>query len=85
MEIKSDTITVIGADWCPDCRRAKEFLVEQRVDFDWIDLEQHPEATELVEEINGGSRVIPTIIFPDGTHLVEPDNDELAEKLRLNR
>ena len=85
MELAKDTITVIGASWCPDCRRAKEFLGQHRVAYDWIDLEQHPEATELVERINGGSRSIPTIVFPDGSHLVEPGNDELAEKLGINR
>ncbi|HEY5266919.1 MAG TPA: FAD-dependent oxidoreductase [Acidimicrobiales bacterium] len=85
MELNSDTITVIGASWCPDCRRAKAFLAEHRVAFNWIDLEQHPEATETVEEINGGSRAIPTILFPDGSHLTEPGNDELADKLALNR
>jgi thioredoxin reductase (NADPH) len=84
-ELASDTITVIGASWCPDCRRAKDFLGEHRVAYDWIDLEQHPEIIELVEEINGGSRSIPTIVFPDGTHLVEPGNDELAEKLGITR
>jgi thioredoxin reductase (NADPH) len=85
MDIDSNTITVIGAHWCPDCRRAKTFLAEQRVAFDWIDLEEHPEATEIVERYNGGSRSIPTIIFPDGSHLTEPGNDELAEKLGLTR
>jgi thioredoxin reductase (NADPH) len=85
MELNPDTITVIGAHWCPDCRRAKAFLAEQRVDYDWIDLEQHPDATEIVEKINGGSRAIPTIIFPDGSHLTEPGNDELADKLGLKR
>jgi len=85
MELNSDTITVIGAHWCPDCRRAKTFLAEQRVAFDWIDLEQHPDATEIVERINGGGRAIPTIIFPDGSHLTEPGNDELADKLGLQR
>ncbi|MGH3733846.1 MAG: FAD-dependent oxidoreductase [Acidimicrobiales bacterium] len=85
MDIDSDAITVIGATWCPDCRRAKTFLAEQRVAYDWVDLEQHPEATEIVERINNGSRAIPTIIFPDGSHLTEPGNDELAEKLGLSR
>ncbi len=85
MEVSPDHITVIGANWCPDCRRAKAFLAEQRVAFDWIDLEQNPEATELVERVNSGSRTIPTILFPDGSHLSEPANDELAEKLGLNR
>ena len=78
-------LTVIGASWCPDCRRAKTFLGEQRVPYEWIDLEQHPEYTERVEALNGGSRVIPTIIFPDGSHLAEPGNDELADKLGLSR
>lgn len=85
MEHSSETITVIGANWCPDCRRAKAFLSAQRVPFEWVDLEAHPEATALVEELNGGSRTIPTIIFPDGTHLAEPGNDELADKLGLAR
>src|SRR3984957_14424465 len=49
MELDASTITVIGASWCPDCRRTKTFLAEQRVAFNWVDLEQHPEATEIVE------------------------------------
>lgn len=85
MDVSPDTITVIGAHWCPDCRRAKTFLADQRVPYDWVDLEEHPEALELVERINGGSHSIPTIIFPDGSHLVEPGNDELADKLGLSR
>ncbi len=85
MELNKDALTVIGASWCPDCRRTKAFLLEQRVTFDYIDLEEHPEATEIVEKINGGSRTIPTLIFPDGSHLAEPGNDELAEKLGLKR
>jgi thioredoxin reductase (NADPH) len=85
MEINPDVITVIGATWCPDCRRAKSFLADQRVAYDWIDLEVHPEATEIVERVNNGARAIPTILFPDGSHLTEPGNDELADKLGLSR
>jgi thioredoxin reductase (NADPH) len=85
MDINENTVTVIGATWCPDCRRAKMFLAEQRIAYDWVDLEQHPEATEIVERYNNGSLAIPTIIFPDGSHLTEPGNDELAEKLGLSR
>ena len=80
-----DTLTVIGASWCPDCQRTKAFLSEQRVAYEWIDLDTNPEATARVEELNGGSRTIPTVIFPDGSHLAEPGNDELADKLGLSR
>jgi thioredoxin reductase (NADPH) len=85
MEINRDAITVIGASWCPDCRRAKAFLADQRIAYDWVDLEAHPEVTEVVERVNHGARAIPTIIFPDGSHLTEPGNDELADKLGLRR
>lgn len=85
MEINPDAITVIGASWCPDCRRAKAFLADQRVAYDWVDLEAHPEVTDVVERVNNGARAIPTIIFPDGSHLTEPGNDELADKLGLSR
>lgn len=76
-----ERIRVYGALWCPDCRRAKQFLGEQRVAYDWIDIDQDPQAAVLVREKNAGKQIIPTIIFPDGSFLAEPSNDELAVKL----
>jgi thioredoxin reductase (NADPH) len=80
-----DQIVVYGASWCPDCRRAKQFLSSHRIGYRWIDLEEHPEAIAEVESRNGGKRMIPTIIFPDGTFLAEPSNDELADRVGLIR
>jgi thioredoxin reductase (NADPH) len=85
MSFQPQNLTVIGASWCPDCRRTKSFLADQRIAYEWIDLDTTPEATALVEELNGGSRIIPTVVFPDGSHLAEPANDELADKLGLSR
>jgi len=78
-------LRVIGASWCPDCKRAKTFLGQHRIEFQWVDMESDPTAQEEVERINGGKRIIPTIIFPDGSILTEPSNDELAEKLGIVR
>lgn len=78
-------LRVIGASWCPDCKRAKTFLGQHRIEFDWIDMESDPTAQAEVERINGGKRIIPTIIFSDGSILTEPSNDELAEKLGIVR
>jgi thioredoxin reductase (NADPH) len=78
-------IQLYGASWCPDCRRAKKFLSDQRVDFDWHDIDGDPEGVALVERRNDGKRIIPTIIFADDTHLAEPTNEELAEKIGLAR
>jgi thioredoxin reductase (NADPH) len=78
-------LKVIGASWCPDCKRAKTFLGQHRIEFDWVDMESDPTAQAEVESINDGKRIIPTIIFPDGSILTEPSNDELAEKLGIVR
>ncbi len=77
-------IQVYGAPWCPDCRRSKKFLGEQRVDYDWIDIDQDADGLRFVEELQNGGRTIPTVIFADGSHLLEPSNEELAVKLGLN-
>ncbi len=76
-------VKVYGAPWCPDCKRSKQFLGEQRVAYDWIDIDAEPEGLRFVEELQGGGRTIPTIVFPDGSHLLEPSNDQLAQKLGL--
>lgn len=76
-------IKVFGAPWCPDCRRSKQFLGEQRVAYEWIDIDQDPDAASFVGEVNQGKQIIPTIVFPDGSFLAEPSNAELAEKLGL--
>lgn len=76
-------IQVYGAYWCPDCRRSKQFLSEYQIDYDWIDIEQNEDGRAYVEKINAGKRIIPTIVFDDGSFLVEPSNAQLAEKLGL--
>jgi thioredoxin reductase (NADPH) len=76
-------LTVYGANWCSDCKRAKKFLGEQRVHYDWVDVEHDAEGLALVERVNQGKRIIPTIVFADESILVEPSNAELAAKLGL--
>ena len=80
-----DLIKVYGASWCPDCRRAERFLGDQRISFEWHDIEVDPDGVRTVQERNDGNDIIPTIIFPDGSHLSEPSNEELAEKIGLER
>ena len=77
------TIAMYGAPWCPDCKRAKQFLNEQRTPYEWHDIEEDEEAREYVRRVNNGKQIIPTILFPDGSILVEPSNADLAEKLRI--
>lgn len=83
MPQSSPAITLYGAHWCPDCRRSKQFLGEHQVPYTWVDIEQDADAERFVIEKNAGKRIIPTIVFEDGSFLVEPSNAELAAKLGL--
>ena len=77
-------VKVYGAPWRPDCRRSKQFLGEQRVPYDWIDVDKNPGGLEYVKQVNDGKQIIPTIVFEDGSLLVEPTNAELASKLGMS-
>lgn len=74
-------IIVYGADWCGDCRRSKQFLNDHHIPFTWVDTDGNPEAEQFVKLKNNGKRIIPTIIFEDGSFVAEPSNEELANRL----
>jgi len=75
------TITVYGTPWCGDCRRALRVLDQHRANYHYIDIECDDTARRYVERINQGYQSVPTILFPDGSILVEPSSATLAEKL----
>jgi thioredoxin reductase (NADPH) len=76
-------LTVYGAPWCPHCRNTKQFLEAQRVDFEYVDIDRDPAAVAAIEQLQHGGRTIPTLVFPDGTFVVAPSNDELAQRLDI--
>jgi glutaredoxin len=58
-------------------------LDEHDISYQWIDVQDDAEATEVVMKLNNGRRIIPTIVFEDDSILVEPSNSELARKLGI--
>jgi len=76
-------ITMYGTTWCSDCKRAKQFFGEQRVHYDFVDVDGDDAGRAVVQGHNDGKDIIPTIVFEDGSVLVEPTNSELAAKLGL--
>ena len=75
------SIRVFSTSWCPDCRRAKHLLDQRGVPYEAIDIEEQPEAEQRMLQINGGIWRVPTIVFPDGSYLMEPSNPELNAHL----
>jgi thioredoxin reductase (NADPH) len=76
-------IQLYGADWCPDCRRAKAYLKENNIQYDFIDVDLDESATKRVESINNGKRIIPTVIINEKPY-TNPNNDKLASVLGIN-
>jgi thioredoxin reductase (NADPH) len=77
------TIKLYGTAWCSDCKRTKQFFGEQRVRYDFVDIDGNAEGLATVERANNGKHIIPVLVFDDGSTLIEPTNAELAAKLGL--
>ena len=75
-------IVVYATPYCGDTRRARRVLDELQMPYEFVDIRQDPQAARLVEEINQGYRSSPTIVFPDGSVLVEPSDGALRAKLQ---
>ena len=73
-------IKIYGADWCPDCVNAKNFIFSKGVDFEYIIITDNSEAIAFVEKINNGKRVIPTIVI-DGEAFSNPGINGLMKIL----
>ena len=60
--------------------RAKAFFEANDIPYDRVLIEGNEEATDFVLKMNNGFRSVPTIVFPDGSVLVEPSWQELKAK-----
>lgn len=73
-------IVMYTTEWCPDCRRAKFFFKRKKIDVLNVDVNADKKAEEFVKELNNGNRSVPTIIYPDGSMMVEPSTEDLEAK-----
>ena len=74
-------IRVYGTSWCGQCVLAKQVFARNGIDFEWIDIQGDPQAEAFVMRHNRGMRSVPTIVFPDGTIVVEPSARTLQAKI----
>jgi len=84
-DVKEPVMTVYGASWCPHCKRVKKFLAAHRVRYANIDIDAQPEAIERLKELQDGRQIIPMVVYPDGTHEVNPSDEALARRIGLTR
>lgn len=84
MDDSQPKIRMYGTSWCYDSRRARTVLENNHIPYDYIDIDQDMDGRKFVESVNRGYRSVPTIVFPDGSILVEPSTLELNRKLGLS-
>jgi mycoredoxin len=68
-------------NWCGFCVRLKHGLEHAGITYDEIDIERVDGAADVVMDVNGGNRTVPTLVFPDGTALTNPSVAEVQAKL----
>lgn len=76
-------IVMYTTEYCSDCHRAKAYFAAKKISYLKVGLEGNEEATEFVINVNKGARSVPTIIFPDGSVMVEPSLAELNKKFAV--
>lgn len=77
----SPPFTLYSTTWCPFSRRLTKDLQKAGIEYVDVDVDDDPEAGELVKSLNGGNRVVPTLVFADGTSMTNPSIGEVLEKL----
>jgi thioredoxin reductase (NADPH) len=77
-------LRVLGERWSPRSYELREFLARHQVPFRWLDVEKAERDTEVQSALRAlGDARLPAVLFPEGTHLLEPSNAELAERIGL--
>ncbi len=76
-------IRVAGTLWSPKSHEVKDFLSRHQIAYQWLDVDSDTQARALVEAQSNSSLRLPVIFFPDGSSLVEPDPQKLAEKVGI--
>jgi mycoredoxin len=78
---QAGTVTMYSTVWCGYCRRLKAQMDREGIAYQVIDIEDHPDAADLVRSVNGGHQTVPTLVFEDGSALTNPSLAEIKAKL----
>ncbi|HXQ96302.1 MAG TPA: FAD-dependent oxidoreductase [Candidatus Acidoferrales bacterium] len=78
-----DGLRLVSHRWVARSHEIKDYLARNQIPYRWLDVETDPEAVSLVASAGEGEGREPLLVFPDGSHLVEPSNLQIAEKVGL--
>lgn len=76
-------LTMYTTSWCGFCRNLKRQLAHAGIEMAEVDIEKDPAAAEFVMSVNGGNQTVPTILFPDGSTMVNPSAAQVKQRLTM--
>ena len=76
-------IVMYSTTWCGYCKRLKTQLDSAKIAYTEVNVEEVPGTAEYVESVNNGNRVVPTVVFPDGTSATNPSLRDVQSRLGL--
>lgn len=85
MNQKSRDIIVYGTPTCADCFRSRMWLNDHKIEYEDVNVAESEELDNYITNLNNGIRKTPIIVFPDGSFLVEPTNNDLEKHLKKLR
>ncbi len=76
-----NVLTMYSTTWCGYCHRLRTQLDREGIPYTMVDIEQDLAAAEYVMSVNGGNQTVPTVRFPDGTAMTNPNIKQVKAKL----
>jgi mycoredoxin len=73
--------TIYTTPWCGYCHRLMSQLDRENISFAVVDIEQQPEAAQIVESANNGYQTVPTLVYSDGSAQSNPSLAQVKERL----
>jgi thioredoxin reductase (NADPH) len=84
VKLPYDGLRIVGSRWSPQSFEVKEFLSRNQVPYQWIDVDQDESMSALASSLGNGELHLPTVLLPDGSHLLAPTVRDLADKVGLH-
>jgi mycoredoxin len=74
-------VTMYSTQWCGYCHRLRSQLDREGIAYEVVDIEQQPDAAEIVQQVNDGNQTVPTLVYADGSAQTNPSVVAVKEKL----
>lgn len=81
----TEHVTIFAAEWCPFCAKLRQRLDRTETPYALVDVDTDDNAADInawIESVNDGNRIIPTVLYSDGTHATNPEASAVRKKLR---